>query len=119
MWTSEAKAISASTSASKPPAARARVSGFGICYRGTPGPGGAGATGTASGAGGAGAGTASCSHGPCDLDGPLDPACDPCVATVCAKQAQCCTQGWDILCISTAVQACGQICPENGKDPGP
>lgn len=47
---------------------------------------------SASSAGGADGGT--CAHDPCAAGAPLDPACDPGVATVCIGAPVCCTTVW-------------------------
>jgi len=51
-----------------------------------------------------------CDHGFC-VNGPaLDPACDPCVDTVCLLDAFCCATAWDATCIGEAVTFCGAGC---------
>lgn len=50
------------------------------------------------------------SHGLCELGGPLDPACDPCVAAVCQVDEYCCSNEWDLLCFDAVLAECGQDC---------
>jgi len=42
--------------------------------------------------------TGTCDHEICDVGGPLGQQCDPCVASVCAKDPWCCTNQWDLQC---------------------
>lgn len=55
--------------------------------------------------------TAPCAHGLCYSGAALTPACDPCVATVCASDAYCCSTSWDSTCIGEAISMCGLSCP--------
>jgi V8-like Glu-specific endopeptidase len=55
-----------------------------------------------------GAGRAgTCDHGVCAQGGKLDASCDPCVASVCAADAYCCSDGWDETCVGEAASICG------------
>ncbi|WP_428267600.1 hypothetical protein [Haliangium sp.] len=56
------------------------------------------------------AGTAICAHDLCVEGGALDPACDDCVASVCAADAACCDSAWTQACIDEAVATCGLEC---------
>ena len=53
----------------------------------------------------------SCLHGLCQTGGPLDPACDPCVAETCKQRPQCCNPsssvGWSTECAMIAHSICG------------
>ncbi len=51
-----------------------------------------------------------CEHDVCEVGALLDPACDDCVATVCAEDGYCCNTEWDDLCVSRAVESCSQSC---------
>ncbi|WP_152629961.1 hypothetical protein [Haliangium ochraceum] len=51
-----------------------------------------------------------CEHEPCEAGGPLDPACDDCVLTVCDEDAFCCEVEWDDLCVENAEILCGLDC---------
>jgi hypothetical protein len=62
---------------------------------------------------------AGCSHSPCDPGGPLSPACEPCIASICDIFPSCCTTAWDPLCTIGASFFCD--CPSCGDgtvDPG-
>jgi hypothetical protein len=48
-----------------------------------------------------------CEHGVCSTGGVLDPACDPCVATVCDADGHCCEVAWDEQCVAEASIYCG------------
>lgn len=52
-----------------------------------------------------------CDHAPCDSGDALDPACDNCVADVCAQDPFCCNVSWDQLCVSTYDSTCGTPTP--------
>ncbi|MEO7329533.1 MAG: hypothetical protein ABI193_13200 [Minicystis sp.] len=41
----------------------------------------------------------------------LDPACGPCIATICQADAFCCQSQWDQLCVFEVGSVCGQLCP--------
>ncbi|WP_437971699.1 hypothetical protein WMF04_21380 [Sorangium sp. So ce260] len=51
-----------------------------------------------------------CEHGKCVEGGPLDPACDPCVAAICAVDPFCCESGWDLACVNEVTTVCGETC---------
>ncbi len=52
-----------------------------------------------------------CAHDLC-LEGVLlDPTCDPCVATICALDAFCCSNSWDLLCVGAVTTECNIPCP--------
>ena len=53
-----------------------------------------------------------CAHDLCVTGDPLDPACDPCVETVCANDEYCCGSTWDGICVGEAVTLCSISCPE-------
>ncbi|WP_437321325.1 hypothetical protein [Sorangium sp. So ce385] len=57
--------------------------------------------------------TTSCAHGKCEEGGPLDPACDPCVASICAIDSFCCDVAWDAACVSEVASICGETCEAN------
>jgi len=79
---------------------------------GQAGDGAAGGTGGGGGAGGAPA----CAHPLCEPSlTVLDPACDPCVATVCANSAFCCENGWEPDCVAAATALCGLDCCGDGR----
>ncbi|HEU4728950.1 MAG TPA: hypothetical protein VFT22_13695 [Kofleriaceae bacterium] len=70
-------------------------------------------------------GSNSCAHGLCEAGGPLDTACSPCTASVCAFDAFCCTVSWDDVCVQESEQTCGTVCTtcgngvcEAGETPG-
>jgi hypothetical protein len=66
-----------------------------------------------------------CSHYPCEVGEALDPACNPCIASVCASNPSCCTDDgdpltddWDASCIAALSDNnafCGYQC-EPGAD---
>ncbi|MEP7125262.1 MAG: trypsin-like serine protease [Byssovorax sp.] len=51
-----------------------------------------------------------CGHDLCGSGGPLDPACDPCVAEVCSADAFCCGGEWDAQCASEVETVCPTAC---------
>lgn len=51
-----------------------------------------------------------CEHDMCEVGGPLDPACDECVATVCSEDSFCCETAWDSSCIDAVFDLCGLDC---------
>ncbi|MBK9265858.1 MAG: VWA domain-containing protein [Polyangiaceae bacterium] len=55
-----------------------------------------------------------CSHNKCDSGGPLNAACDPCVATICAQLPSCCTTEWTNLCVDRVKTLCGEGCNVKG-----
>jgi hypothetical protein len=57
---------------------------------------------------------AGCAHDKCETNGPLDPACDPCVAQICQQDLFCCDTQWDTLCVEQVRTVCNSlICPES------
>jgi hypothetical protein len=52
-----------------------------------------------------------CAHAMCDEGDPLDPACDPCVASICAVDDYCCSTYWDHICVGEVASVCGEACP--------
>ncbi|MCH9684246.1 MAG: hypothetical protein K0V04_22625 [Deltaproteobacteria bacterium] len=56
-------------------------------------------------------GGGNCAHELCVEGVALDPACDPCVATVCALDPFCCSNSWDGLCVTSVTEDCGIPCP--------
>jgi hypothetical protein len=76
--------------------------------------GGAGGSGGSGGSGGQG-GVPPCADAMC-VPGydPLDPACDPCVADVCAEHPSCCSGSWTPYCVDLAVKRCGLACCGDG-----
>jgi len=58
-----------------------------------------------------------CAHNICTTGGPLDPACDPCVASICAVNSFCHTDEWDELCVLQTATVCGsQSCVSSSCD---
>jgi hypothetical protein len=57
-----------------------------------------------------GAGDAGCAHPLCAEGEPLDAACDPCVAAICARDPFCCSDRWDSGCTQTAELECPATC---------
>ncbi len=55
-------------------------------------------------------GSCACPHDVCTPGAALPSTCDPCVATVCAADAFCCTTTWDDRCIGEAEDLCGVDC---------
>jgi len=55
-----------------------------------------------------------CSHDKCDSGGPLNAACDTCVASICQELPFCCTTGWTDLCVDRVKTTCNQGCPTKG-----
>jgi hypothetical protein len=51
-----------------------------------------------------------CSHDLCSTGGPLNTACDPCVAAVCEADLFCCAAAWDDRCVESATELCGLAC---------
>ncbi len=62
-----------------------------------------------------GAEGSTCAHPKCEVGGPLDPACDPCVAAVCALDSFCCNINWDGQCVAEVATICGETCPTCGN----
>ncbi len=50
-------------------------------------------------------------HDICVAGDPLDPACGECEALMCRLDLFCCTEAWDDLCVTAAIESCGIICP--------
>ncbi|MEJ7734373.1 MAG: hypothetical protein WKG00_34900 [Polyangiaceae bacterium] len=85
---------------------------------GEAGHGGDGATGGGGGGGAGGGGQGgevACAHELCVLGNELDAACDPCVATVCEKNAFCCENGWEPDCVAAAADLCDFDCCGDGR----
>jgi hypothetical protein len=55
-----------------------------------------------------------CAHDRCYSGAALDPACDPCVAQICAQMPDCCTKEWNNVCAERVKSVCGQGCPAEG-----
>ncbi|MRG93943.1 vWA domain-containing protein [Polyangium spumosum] len=55
-----------------------------------------------------------CEHSKCYAGPPLNPACDPCVAKVCAVSPSCCSTTWDNLCVDKVATLCQESCPVKG-----
>ena len=51
-----------------------------------------------------------CAHSVCQQGAGLAPACDPCVAAVCAVDDYCCISAWDDICLSELAAICGVDC---------
>jgi competence protein ComGC len=49
----------------------------------------------------------SCVHDECSEGEPLDPACDSCVASICALDPSCCTSSWHPICVEAVSSVCG------------
>jgi hypothetical protein len=52
-----------------------------------------------------------CAHDVCQSGAALSAQCDPCVATVCASDAHCCSTTWDTASIDEATSWCTYSCP--------
>jgi hypothetical protein len=50
-----------------------------------------------------------CAHPVCQLGAGLNPACDPCVAQICAFDPLCCTGVWRPACVSYVNLICGSF----------
>ncbi|MGH1346393.1 MAG: hypothetical protein ACRBN8_32805 [Nannocystales bacterium] len=48
-------------------------------------------------------------HDTCDTGGPLQPACDECVAEICAVDPYCCNTAWDSICVGEVQSVCNQV----------
>ena len=70
----------------------------------------AGSGGAGGGTDGAGGGSPGGCHDICASGEALDPSCDPCVTTLCAADAYCCSTTWDEQCVSEVSQYCDQDC---------
>jgi Calcineurin-like phosphoesterase len=64
-------------------------------------------TGTTTGTTGIATG---CAHDYCMSGGKLDPACDPCVAEICAADSYCCVNHWSGPCVAEVGSICNYIC---------
>lgn len=53
---------------------------------------------------------AACAHAVCSEGSALVPACDPCVAAICAADAYCCKTAWDHVCVDEVTGVCGKGC---------
>ena len=57
-----------------------------------------------------------CAHDLCETGVALDPSCDPCVEVicddcdVCAVDAFCCENEWDVFCVEEVGIFCGIVC---------
>jgi hypothetical protein len=54
-----------------------------------------------------------CAHAKCQTGEALDPACNPCVADICAVDSFCCEYYWDGLCVYEVQSVCGKQCNGN------
>ncbi|GEM_PF-5059940 len=61
--------------------------------------------------------TGTCSHDVCVEGDKLANTCDPCVTKVCASDAYCCNNKWDIICVGEVKSICGQSCTGGGNVP--
>jgi hypothetical protein len=52
----------------------------------------------------------SCPHDICTTGQPIDAACDPCAAQVCAQDPTCCSQSWDGGCVQMVFSICNISC---------
>lgn len=57
------------------------------------------------------AGTATCSHQLCIEGAALSASCHPCVATVCAEDATCCSTAWTADCVDLVFSECSGSTP--------
>ncbi len=57
-------------------------------------------------------GVPKCAHNPCKTGTPLNPACSPCVKTICEQDAYCCSGGWEQSCVdkANALTECTEPC---------
>jgi hypothetical protein len=74
-----------------------------------------GGTTSATGSSSSSSGGGPCAHSGCDQGVALDPACDPCAATVCNADPFCCTNNWDGQCVSEASSLCNANCCGNAQ----
>lgn len=56
------------------------------------------------------AGASTCAHPICATGVPLETACEPCAATLCAQDPYCCAMSWDATCVGEVGSICGQAC---------
>lgn len=61
-------------------------------------------------AGTGGVGEPPCSHGTCEVGGPLSEECGPCAADICKVDPYCCFQRWDEQCVSEVAWVCSNGC---------
>lgn len=52
-----------------------------------------------------------CAHFLCSTGAALDPTCHPCVASICAADPSCCTDGWSQACLDAVASTCSFSCP--------
>jgi hypothetical protein len=92
------------------------TTGGGTTGGGTTGGGttGGGTTGGGTTGGGTTGGGGTCSHPICSQGTKLTSSCDPCAATICAKDSYCCTTAWDGQCVSEVTSFCGKSCGGGG-----
>jgi hypothetical protein len=60
----------------------------------------------------------SCSHDACSTGAALVSGCDPCVTSICAKDANCCSHSWSATCVEEVSSICGVSCGGGGFDAG-
>jgi hypothetical protein len=70
------------------------------------------------GGGGTPPGGSTCSHPICSSGGTLDPSCDSCAQSICAKDSYCCNVAWDNVCVGEVGSICGQSCSGGGGTGG-
>ncbi len=51
-----------------------------------------------------------CVHTPCATGTVLTASCHPCVASICAEDAYCCSTAWDAQCVSEIETICQKTC---------
>lgn len=51
--------------------------------------------------------TPDCAHDKCTIGVALEPACDECVAQICAVDGFCCNNSWDSICVNEVLTVCG------------
>jgi hypothetical protein len=78
--------------------------------------GGGGAGGSGGGGSGGSGGGNMCAHDTCTAGVALMASCDPCVATVCASDAYCCSTQWNARCVTEASSVCS--CSSGGGGSG-
>jgi len=55
---------------------------------------------------------AGCTHPVCEAGVALVSGCDPCVTSICAVDAFCCSTSWDSICVGQVNTVCGlSVCP--------
>lgn len=60
--------------------------------------------------------SAACEHGLCETGGPLDVACNPCAADICAIDPGCCSGAWDATCVAEIETLCPGVTCLQGSD---